>query len=592
MTLAAHKIAQRESNVSKDYRLFQRLFRTIGVLRLQRHLSAETMVGTILAIWCKSSFPNLPSSKLRKSKVLMRNKQVQAFAQMLAQQSFLEATYWLSSTYALLCSDKHRESLAMYFTPPSLTTRLIEDLKDNGAKFDSQIFCDPACGGAAFLAPLALKISQALKDRGASPKRVLNHIKTHLLGIDADPTLCALSRHFLLMTLYAEVIVTRHVPRFSIRCGNSLSLTNSILGRVDVVVCNPPYRKLKAHEVHRYKNAFPEVTRLQPNLYSLFMCLCVKLLRVGGTAALVTPTSYLSGQYFSELRTFMMNNVDILSLGTLSDRNRVFINVQQETALTIIRRRKQYSLPQIRASISLVSKDGTYKKVGKCVLLNSGSAWPVPRCKGDIELLKCATKSKYRLQDYGYRVRIGAFVWNRDKRETYSSLGQVWDAQANNIFPLIWSSDIGRDGSLRFTGRQKKNGEARFVELANDERNIVIQNQSVVLQRVTSKEQPKRLVAAVVPRKLLTRFDGYIGENHTVILEQEVRSPKLTPRQLANLLGTPVIDRYFRCISGSTNVSAFELSQLVLPDPTELKRYLDKGHSMAEAAKRALLGVQ
>jgi hypothetical protein len=33
------------------------------------------------------------------------------------------------------------------------------------------------------------------------------------------------------------------------------------------------------------------------------------------------------------------------------------------------------------------------------------------------------------------------------------------------------------------------------------------------------------------------------------------------------------MDRYFRCISGATNVSAFELSQLKLPDPRLLKQY-------------------
>lgn len=591
MALVANKIEAKESASAKQYRLFYRLLRLLKILRKQRGVPAETIVGSILHVWCAASFPELPSARLRKSDSLLCNRHIRAFAQMLERQPFIEAAYWLSSSYTLLCSDKHRDSLAMFFTPPPLTTRLLDDLEINGAKFDSHTFLDPACGGAAFLAPLAFRIGDALRKQRATPKRILNHVRTHLIGMDLDKSLCKLSRHFLLMALYDEIVVTGYVPNFNIRCGNSLTSADISARCVDVVVCNPPYRKLKSPELLRYKDKYPEVTASQPNLYSVFMCLCVRVLRINGMAALVTPTSYLSGQYFSELRTYLMKNVDILSLGALNDRSRVFINVQQEAALTIVRRRKESVQAQLRASISVVAKNGSYKKVGKCVLPNSGSSWPVPRSEADIYLLKKAAKSKYRINDYGYRIRVGAFVWNRDERETYSSVGEMRGTKATNVFPLIWSSDVRRDGTLKFSGRQKTNGEARFVAVEDSNSNLIVRNRSVVLQRVTSKEQPKRLVGAVVPDKVFARFDGYIGENHTVILEQLTEYPELTPKQLVRLLGTPVVDRYFRCISGATNVSAFELSQLVLPDPKDLKRHLKRGHTMSEAARRALLGV-
>jgi hypothetical protein len=57
----------------------------------------------------------------------------------------------------------------------------------------------------------------------------------------------------------------------------------------------------------------------------------------------------------------------------------------------------------------------------------------------------------------------------------------------------------------------------------------------------------------------------------------------LSPSQLAELLACPQIDRLFRCISGATNVSVFELNQLPLPDPSALKRRLSAGLSVAQA---------
>src|SRR5258706_234459 len=136
----------------------------------------------------------------------------------------------------------------------------------------------------------------------------------------------------------------------------------------------------------------------------------------------------------------------------------------------------------------------------------------------------------------------------------------------------LMSSKIDLDDSIRFYGQKKANGQPCLISFGGEDYNGFIRRPSVLLQRVTSNDQPRRLVAAAVPKSLLDAYGGFVGENHTVILEQIDSEPALTPRQLAQLLGTSVVERHFRCISGSTNVSAFELSQLPLPDPALLKR--------------------
>lgn len=122
----------------------------------------------------------------------------------------------------------------------------------------------------------------------------------------------------------------------------------------------------------------------------------------GGTCALVTPTSFLSGQYFSKLRTFLLTQANVLSIGMVSDRLGVFIDVEQETALTLARREQTGHGPATDAYVSVVARDGNYVNVGRCVLPNSGAAWPVPRTESDVVLLKTAAKSRATLADYGY----------------------------------------------------------------------------------------------------------------------------------------------------------------------------------------------
>ncbi len=550
--------------------------------------SPDSVLGTALSKWCREAFPGLPRSALPSLTLLYREPALADFVDFVKSEEFLDATYWFSSAYAELAGEENRKQLAMFFTPPSLTKRLLDDLAANGVSFADNRFCDPACGGAAFLAPIAMRMRDELRLKEAGPAEILDHVRKSLLGFDKDAVLCKLSRHFLLMALHDEIVATGTRPKFQIYQADSLLKTEHILGTLDVVVCNPPFRKMSAVESERYSDAFGEVIEAQPNLYALFIALCVRLLAIGGICALVTPTSFLSGRYFSKLRTFLMRQARVRSIGMVSDRSGVFIDVEQETALTLVLRENAEHVSAIEAEVSVVSRDGDYVDVGRCVLPNSGAAWPIPRTESDVELLKNAAKSRTSLTDYGYAARIGTFVWNRDTRTTYASAKSAARARGGTAVPLLWSSDIAPDGSLRFTGARKANREPCFVNLGAKDHPSVVRRPSVLLQRVTSNDQPRRLVAAAVPKTIVKTYGGFVGENHTVILEQVSREPALTPAQLAQLLATPTVDRHFRCISGATNVSVFELSQLRLPDPIRLKTLLAQGYDMPSAAREAL----
>ncbi|WP_103970558.1 HsdM family class I SAM-dependent methyltransferase [Billgrantia desiderata] len=567
---------------------FQRLAHSLCKIAQDRQITPETVIGTALAGWCSKSFPGLPQSDLPVSVTLQHDPAVVAFVDFVMVNELQEATYWFSSLYAQLIGEKNRKKLAMFFTPPSLTKRLLDDLENSGVDFVNRSFCDPACGGAAFLTPIAMRMRDALHSKGATPEQVLQHVQAHLFGIDKNETLCKLSQHFLLMALHNEVVDAEMVPQFQVLWDDSLQQMPNLAGKLDVVVCNPPFRKMSADEVREYFDEFSDIIEAQPNLYALFIALCVKLLAPGGTCALVTPTSYLSGRYFSKLRTYLMTQARVLSIGMVSDRQGVFIDVEQETALTLARREDNRHMHLTVAEVSVVSRDGSYKDVGQCSLPNSGLVWPIPRTESDVLLLRRTSKSKIFLEDYGYAVRIGAFVWNRDTRPTYPSAKSAARAKGGTAIPLLWSSDIAADGSLRFDGLTCVNKEPRFVDFGSKLHRSVVRCPSVLLQRVTSNDQPRRLIAAAVPENIFDSYGGFVGENHTVILEQVVPEPVLPPAQLAKLLGTPTVDRYFRCISGATNVSAFELKQLRLPDPDRLKKYLAQGHDIAEAARRAL----
>jgi adenine-specific DNA-methyltransferase len=94
------------------------------------------------------------------------------------------------------------------------------------------------------------------------------------------------------------------------------------------------------------------------------------------------------------------------------------------------------------------------------------------------------------------------------------------------------------------------------------------------LQRTTSLEQSRRLVAAELPQAFIDENGGTVTvENHlNMVRPIPGRKPLVSSRVIAALLNSETVDLIFRCINGSTAVSAYELESMPLPSPRECGR--------------------
>lgn len=90
------------------------------------------------------------------------------------------------------------------------------------------------------------------------------------------------------------------------------------------------------------------------------------------------------------------------------------------------------------------------------------------------------------------------------------------------------------------------------------------------MQRTTSKEQNKRILAALLPQSFIDKSGGVVVENHINIVYSNGLLTNIDSGVIAELLNSRVVDRAFRCISGSVAVSAFELNSIPLPAPEQL----------------------
>jgi adenine-specific DNA-methyltransferase len=96
------------------------------------------------------------------------------------------AAQLLGTLYITALPETFRASHGIFYTPRELVEHLVQMVEDAGVDWSRACVLDPACGGGAFLLPLARRMVDAL--RGTDPVFVLQQLGKRLRGFDIDPT--------------------------------------------------------------------------------------------------------------------------------------------------------------------------------------------------------------------------------------------------------------------------------------------------------------------------------------------------------------------------------------------------------------------
>ena len=473
----------------------------------------------------------------------------------------LHAGYLLSSLYTVMLPEKMRSMLGAYYTPPALVERLLDMVTEAGFDWGKGHILDPACGGGAFLAPVAVRMLKSLD--ATDPAFVLRNIVTRLHGFEIDPFAAWVSM-VLLETVLLPVCIkaNKRLPDM-IETKDSLAISEDELKPYDLVIGNPPYGKVTLDTPlrHIYKRSLYG----HANLYGLFTDLAVRLIKPSGLIGYVTPTSFLGGQYFKALRGLMKEEAPPVMMDFVTERQGVFEDVLQETMLTVYKRADGGNTP---VTVHFMKPNGEespvqVQEVGKFKLPSRGEEpWFLPRDPQQASLLKKIASMPYRLVDYGFCVNTGQLVWNRHK-------GQLREKEGNECYPLIWAESVMAEGLFSFSAVRRNH--TPYFHMYRGQDYLVTRESCVLVQRTTAKEQKRRLIAALLPESFVNRHGGVVVENHINMIKPIPGKASISPATIAALLNTRALDLAFRCISGSVAVSAYELNSLPLPSPEQIK---------------------
>lgn len=493
-----------------------------------------------------------------------------------------DAGYLVGSIYTVMLPPALRSELGAYYTPPPLVSRLLDMAEEAGFDFARGGAIDPACGGGAFLAPLALRMIK--RSEGASADWIVRSLSKRLRGIEIDPFAAWMTRVLLDAAVMPLCIQAKR------RLGDVVAVADALdpepEGAFDLVIGNPPYGRPKISA--RVRERYARSLFGHANLYGLFTDLALRLCKPTGVIAYLTPTSFLGGQYFKALRGLMTSEATPVAFDFVADRYGVFDDVLQETMLTTYRRGQA----PVRAAVSALVPQGLnqarVEPMGRVEVDRSGSPWLLPRTHEDAELLRRIAGMPTRLADLGFAVSTGPLVWNRHK-------SQLRDKPTKKTLPLVWAESVSQAG---FAFAADRRGHVPYIALEAGQGHLVVDRSCILLQRTTSKEQDRRLIGAVVPADFIRQHGGMVVENHlNMVLPATPLWSACSLDVIAVLLNSRVLDRVFRCISGSVAVSAYEVNALPLPTPTELERIerLIASNAPAEFLERAVAdcyGVQ
>jgi len=477
--------------------------------------------------------------------------------------------YQIGELYTSLLPDEYRTRHGIYYTPPQLVTRLLDVVEAQGIDWANARVLDPACGGAAFAAYAAQRMLAA--NAFLSPEDRLRDLSERLVGFDIDPFATWLAAVFLDVICLPILREANRRIDGMIRLGDTLAQDPNELGHFDLVVGNPPYGKLTLSPGHRQR--FSRSLYGHANIYGVFTDLAVTLTKPKGLIGFVTPTSFLGGEYFKNLRDLLVTETTPVHATFVSDREGVFSNVLQETMLTVYRhaslpRGKRRSKNSISLTVETIHPHWNQKVDVESfgvvsAAVEKGAPWILPRSFQQLALVRRLSRMPTRLADYGYRVATGQLVWNRHK-------AQFRDRRGPDCYPVLWAECIQPDGSFAF--RADNRNHRPFIHAEPQQDYLINQEPCVLVQRTTSKEQTRRLVAATVPNSFILDHPGYVVENHVNMLIPTKARCAVSLTVLTRLINSETVDHAFRCISGSVAVSAYELENLPLPELDKLLR--------------------
>jgi adenine-specific DNA-methyltransferase len=449
-------------------------------------------------------------------------------------------------------SSDQRASLGQFFTPVP-AANLIAGMIALPAAGTIRVL-DPGAGFGSLSAAL---VARVVRER--------SNLTVSISAIEVDPFLTSHLRETLEECQRLASIAGLELT-FQLKTGDVVEIATGwqreLFEQFDIVIMNPPYRKLGARSLQRRLLAHLGVD--SPNLYTTFLAIGALSLVPGGQLVAITPRSFANGPYFSDFRKFLLSQVVLEHIHVFESRSTVFADTGVLQENIVFSARRWGTAGPVTLSVSHGHEDSmSSRAVQYEEIVRSDDSHRFIRIPaqtedstvvGEMASLPCA------LSDLGVQVSTGKVVDFRAREH-------LLETASHHSVPLIYPGNL-KHGRVHWPSRITK--PQALARNAATKKLLLPSERYLLVKRFSAKEERRRVVAGVCDTKEIAP-DGIAFENHLNVFHTGGHGlDEALAAGLCLWLNSSVVDRYFRTFSGHTQVNATDLRAMRYPSLGQL----------------------
>ncbi|NOW92374.1 adenine-specific DNA-methyltransferase [Clostridium beijerinckii] len=334
--------------------------------------------------------------------------------------------------------------------------------------------------------------------------------------------------------------------------GNKNRWAKNNSDKYDIIISNPPYKKINQSSPEAV--IMNELVYGQPNIYTLFIAMSLKLLKNNGIYTVLSPRNYLTGEYSTLLRKFIFNNYSLTNIHSFK-RGVLFPTVNQEVIISTYSKSKRDTV-----NISFNGFDRFQVKFKDIILNGDSLSICIPKTLDDMKILKAHSCLECHLNDLGFNLNVGPIVQFRNKE--YLSQDMYSDSTA----PLLIAPDIQGNNTIIYKKRENLR-KTHNKSVLLDNRHLVKNHNYLLLRKVSTKNDQTLIVCAVNHKDYFQ--SEYLGFDNNLLYFYRLDNTSLSLEECYGLycfINSSQFLSFYSIINGTHTINVTDFAKIRFPN--------------------------